>query len=49
MGAKADQDLWGQALAYESRYGDRATDVIAKKIDQLTGIHHGAHRPFVAR
>lgn len=35
MGAKADHDLWGQALAYESRYGDCAIDVITEKIDQL--------------
>lgn len=35
MGMKADRDLWGQALAIESRYGDRGLEVIARKIDEL--------------
>jgi hypothetical protein len=35
MGAKADHDLWGQALAIESRYGDRGPEVIATMIDEL--------------
>ncbi|MGN6690097.1 MAG: hypothetical protein ACTHJU_04045 [Sphingopyxis sp.] len=35
MGQKADHDLLGQALAFESRYGDLATGVIADKIAQL--------------
>jgi hypothetical protein len=32
---RADRDLWGQALAIESRYGDRGLEVIARKIDEL--------------
>ncbi|WP_067112866.1 DUF6961 family protein [Sphingopyxis granuli] len=35
MGAKADKDLWGQALAIESRYGDRGPKVIAAMISEL--------------
>ena len=35
MGMRADRDLWGQALAIESRYGDRGLEVIARKIDEL--------------
>lgn len=35
MGARADNDLWGQALAFECQYGDRATEVIASKIEKL--------------
>lgn len=35
MGTKADRDLWGRALAIETRYGDRALEVIARKIDEL--------------
>jgi hypothetical protein len=33
MGMRADRDLWGQALAIESRYGDGGPDIIARKID----------------
>lgn len=35
MGAKADQDLWGQVLAIEARYGDRGPEVIARKIEEF--------------
>src|SRR3546814_13398502 len=35
MGMRADRDLWGQALAIESQYGDRGLEVIARKIDEL--------------
>ncbi len=35
MGAKADHDLWGQALAIESRYGDSGPDVLADRIAAL--------------
>ena len=35
MGMRADRDLWGQALAIESRYGDSGLEVIARKIDEL--------------
>lgn len=35
MGAKADHDLWGQALAFERRYGDDAPAAIARKVEQL--------------
>src|SRR3546814_8216196 len=35
MGAKADNDLWGQALAIESQYGDRGPEVITTMIDDL--------------
>ena len=35
MGMRADRDLWGQALAIESRYGDRGLEVIARKVDEL--------------
>jgi len=35
MGAKADHDLWGQALAFETQYGDKAPEVIAAKIEQF--------------
>lgn len=35
MGAKADRDLWGQALAIESQYGDRGPEVIATMIKEL--------------
>lgn len=44
MGAKAENDLWGQALAIESRYGDRGPEVITKMIDDLrrAGDHAGA-------
>ncbi|WP_414712919.1 DUF6961 family protein [Sphingopyxis sp.] len=35
MGTKADHDLWGQALAIESRYGDRGLEVIARKVEDL--------------
>lgn len=35
MGMMADRDLWGQALAIESRYGDRGLEVITRKIDEL--------------
>lgn len=33
MGMRADRDLWGQALAIESRYGDGGPDILARKID----------------
>src|SRR3546814_10154425 len=44
MGAKADNDLWGQALAIESQYGDRGPEVITTMIDDLrrSGDHSGA-------
>lgn len=35
MGAKADKDLWGQALVIESRYGDRGPEVIVAMIAEL--------------
>lgn len=35
MGAKADHDLWGQALAFERLYGDDAPSAIARKVEQL--------------
>ncbi|SKB73561.1 hypothetical protein [Sphingopyxis flava] len=33
MGMRADRDLWGQALAIESRYGDGGPSIIGRKID----------------
>ena len=35
MGTKADHDLWGQALAIESRYGDRGPEVLTQRIREL--------------
>ena len=35
MGAKADHDLLGQAMAAERQYGDRAPEVITKKAQAL--------------
>lgn len=35
MGSNADHDLWGQVLALETQYGDRAPAVIADRIKAL--------------
>lgn len=35
MGTKADHDLWGQAIAIESQYGDRGPEVLAQRIVEL--------------
>lgn len=35
MGTKADYDLWGQALAFESQYGNRGPEVLSQRIIQL--------------
>ncbi len=35
MGTKADHDLWGQALAIESQYGDRGPEVLAQRSVEL--------------
>ncbi|QUM74023.1 DUF6961 family protein [Sphingopyxis granuli] len=35
MGAKADHDLLGQAMAAERQYGDRAPEFIAQKAQAL--------------
>ncbi|WP_420496843.1 DUF6961 family protein [Sphingopyxis macrogoltabida] len=35
MGSNADHDLWGQVLALETRYGDRASAIIADRIQAL--------------
>jgi hypothetical protein len=35
MGSNADHDLWGQVLAVETQYGDRASAVIADRIQAL--------------
>lgn len=35
MGAKAEHDLWGQALAIENQYGDCGPDVLTERIRQL--------------
>ena len=48
MGAKADRDLWGQALAIESRYGDRGPEVIATMIDELRRAGADADAAFWA-
>ncbi|WP_428680838.1 DUF6961 family protein [Sphingopyxis sp.] len=35
MGSNADHDLWGQVLALETQYGDRALAVITDRIQAL--------------
>lgn len=35
MGSNADHDLWGQVLALETRYGDRAPAIISDRIQVL--------------
>lgn len=49
MGANADHDLWGQALAFESRYGDDAPRIIAGKIEQLRASGEIAEADFWAQ
>ena len=34
MGMRADRDLWSQALAIESRYGNAGPHVVARMIDE---------------
>lgn len=46
MGMRADRDLWGQALAIESRYGDRGLEVIARKIDELRRADESSDAEF---
>ena len=46
MGANADKDLWGQALAIESRYGDRGPEVIAAMIAELQRASNYANIEF---
>ena len=49
MGANADHDLWGQALAFESRYGDEAPRIIAGKIAQFKASGEVAEADFWAQ
>ncbi len=49
MGANADHDLWGQALAFESRYGDDAPRIIAGKIERLRASGEIAEADFWAQ
>jgi len=46
MGARADNDLWGQAFAFECQYGDRANGIIEEKIAQLTEEGETAEAAF---
>lgn len=46
MGTKADHDLWGQALAVESQYGDRGPEVVAQRILELRKAGEVAEAAF---
>ncbi|WP_295320543.1 hypothetical protein [uncultured Sphingopyxis sp.] len=35
MGTRAENDLWGQVLAIENRYGDRGPAILTQKIRNL--------------
>ena len=46
MGTKADHDLWGQALAMESQYGDRGPEILAQRIVELREADERAEAEF---
>lgn len=46
MGAKAEHDLWGQALAIENEYGDRGPDVLKDRIRKLREAGEAAEAGF---
>lgn len=35
MGSRAENDLWGQVLAIENRYGDHGPEILTQKIRHL--------------
>lgn len=46
MGTRAEQDLWGQALAIENRYGDRGPEILTQKIRNLRAAGELAEADF---
>lgn len=48
MGGDADHGLWGQVLAFEGRHRDRATAVIAERIEYLRRVREMAKSDFLS-
>ncbi|HET6526854.1 DUF6961 family protein [Sphingopyxis sp.] len=46
MGARAEHDLWGQALAIENQHGDRGPDVLAERVRKLREAGDPAEADF---